>query len=576
VDAEKRRESPWLWRGTTCLAGAVFLVVCVLAARRETPTIDEFAHVPAGCAYWRHGQLLLYAKNPPLLKFWIALPIVLDSRVVVPVFSGNPLAWGPWEYGQRFMDANRGLYFDLFFRARLMVVVLGLLTGAVLYAWSRRVFGERAAAVAASLFLLSPAILAHGHLATIDVGCTFTVLVACWALRWACRRSGVAAMAIAGAAVGVALVVKFTALLILPVAAVLPFLRRREAGTRRGRWLALRARDAAIVLCAALLVVNAAYGMRGSFRRLDDLRLHSRFCVGVQRLLPGALPVPVPRDYIVGFDAVKNDTEAGEDFGSYLRGKWSREGWWYYNLVAVLVKTPLATLLLALAGIALWRRSGGTAEETWPILLPGASLFLFLSAFNSVNTGIRYVLPLYPFLHMAAGAVFAEAPAGGRARWRSPLAATVLVTALFTAIAASPDELAYFSPIAGGSSRGHEWLLDSNLDWGQDLYRVPGAVARLHSEGPIGLLYCGHVDPALYGLSYYPVPPEPVAGVLAVSVNFVKGLRYLAPAPGGKIAWVKPDHLAWLASHEPVARLGSIWVYDTRNLRDSGAAAGRP
>jgi len=88
---------------------------------------------------------------------------------VVPPFSGKPLGWGPWEYGQRFMDANRDLYFSIFFRARLMVVFLGLATEARLRL-ARSLFGVRAAAVAASLFLLSPPVLAHASLATVDAG----------------------------------------------------------------------------------------------------------------------------------------------------------------------------------------------------------------------------------------------------------------------------------------------------------------------------------------------------------------------------------------------------------------------
>jgi hypothetical protein len=575
MDEGKRREAPWLWRGTTCLAGAVFLVLCVLAARRETPTIDEFAHVPAGCAYWSQGALALYCKNPPLLKFWLALPVVTDPRVTIPPFSGNPLGWGPWEYGQRFMEANRESYFDLFFHARMMVVLLGLLTGVLLYAWGRRLFGERAAAVAASLFFLSPPVLAHAHLATIDVGCMFTILAACWVLRWASRRGDAGAMAVAGSALGLAMAVKFTGLLIVPAAVVLPAWSRRDPGAATRRRLLLWARDAAILVSVALLTVNVSLAFKGSFSRLDAYRFHSGFCLGAQRALPGALPVPLPRDYVVGFDAQKLDTEAGE-FASYLRGAWSPEGWWYYNLAALLVKTPILVLLLAAAGIATWKRRAVGSAETWPIVLPCASLFLFLSVFNRLDVGIRYLLPLFPFLHLAAGSTLAEPARPRSGKWRDLLAVLAVAAGLVTAIVASGDPLAYFNPIAGGAARGHEWLLDSNLDWGQDLYRVPGAVSRLTPGGPIGLLYCGHVDPSLYGLTYYPVPPQPVAGVLAVSVNFAMGMRYLAPAPGGKVAWVKPDHLAWLRSREPVARLGSIWIYDTRVRPESRAPSGRP
>ena len=370
-------------------------------------------------------------------------------------------------------------------------------------------------------------------------------------------------MAAAGAALGVALAVKFTALLIVPAAAILPAWTDRGRKAGAGRSLALWARDVAALALAALVVVNAAFALRGSFGRLDSYRFHSRTCAAVQRALPGAVPVPLPREFVLGFDAVRLDTEKGE-FENFLLGRWSAEGWWHYNLVALAVKTPLPVLLLVLAGILAWRSSGAGLREAWPVLIPGASVLLLLSAFSRVNTGIRYVLPLLPFLHLAAGALFAARSGPGRFRWRDALAVLAVAATLATAVAAHPDHLMYFNPIAGGSSRGHEWLIDSNLDWGQDLYRVPSAIARLEPDGPIALLYCGHVDPALYGIDFVPAPPGPVENVIAVSVNFLAGMRYLAPAPGGKIAWVDRGHLAWLEAHEPVERLGSIWVYDTR------------
>jgi hypothetical protein len=89
-------------------------------------------------------------------------------------------------------------------------------------------------------------------------------------------------------------------------------------------------------------------------------------------------------------------------------------------------------------------------------------------------------------------------------------------------------------------------------------------VERLQPQGPIGLLYFGHVDPELYGLNYYPVPARPVEGVLAVSASFVMGQQYLSPRPGGKIVWVRDGHLDWLRGFQPVARAGEMWIYDTR------------
>ena len=442
-----------LWRGAALLAAAIFLVISVHGARRETPTIDEFAHLPAGCVCWHQGDFSLYAKNPPLMKLWMALPVVADPRVVVPEFSGNPLGWGPWEYGRRFLDANRDLYFSFFLRARMMVVGLTLATGLLLFVWTRRLFGERGASVAAVLFLLSPPVLAHGRLATIDMGCTFTILLACFTLAWACRRRDTRAIAIAGGALGLALAVKFTALLILPAALALLALRRRPAASGTGKRTALLARDAAVLLACSIFVVNGSMGFQGSLRRLDTYRFHSAFCSRVQAALPGFTPVPLPRAYVSGFDAQKRDTESGE-FGSYLLGEWSKDGWWYYNLVALLVKTPIPVLLLALAGIVLWRRVGIGASEAWPILLPCVSLFLFLSAFNRLDVGVRYLLPLFPFLHLIAGVVFAERLGPGRGRWRDGLAAVAMAVGLFTAVRVAPDPLTYFNAVAAVRAEG--------------------------------------------------------------------------------------------------------------------------
>ncbi|HEX5041897.1 MAG TPA: glycosyltransferase family 39 protein [Candidatus Polarisedimenticolaceae bacterium] len=550
----------WVWRSVALCAGVLFTLLAGSAARRETPTIDEFAHLPAGCVYWKQGAFELYDKNPPLGRLWMAVPVVLDPQAAIPEFAGATVGWAPWRYGQRFMDANRPRFFTLFYRARLMIVVLALVCGAVLFAWARGLFGERAAAVTTALFFLSPPVLAHGHLATVDVACMLTIFLACAALRWAWPREGWRPMAVVGAALGVALAVKFTALLVVP--AFLLLLALKRPGLRR--WT----QQVGVLLLASLLVVHAAYAFQGSFQSLGGFRFHSSFCRSLQAVLPAALPVPLPRSYVQGFDAVKLDTEAGE-FDTYLHGQWSREGWWYYNLVALGLKTPVPVLALSLAGMFLWRRGVKDARETWLVVLPSAFLFVFLSLLNKVDTGVRYVLPLYPFLHLAVAATLAWRPtrAGASLRWREALSAVPVLLGLGIALRAHPEHLAYFNLFAGGTRNGHAWLVDSNLDWGQDLYRLPREVERLQPQGPIGLLYFGHVDPELYGLSYYPIPARPVEGVLAVSASFVMGQQYLSPRPGGKIVWVRDGHLDWLRAFQPVARAGEMWIYDTRQRR---------
>lgn len=557
---------PRAWLALPALAAAAYLVLTLHAAHVETPTVDEFAHVPAGVAAWRQGRTDLYRSNPPLLKLVLAAPLALDPTVAAPISIEPPLAWGPWEYGHRFMNANRERYLALMARARMAAVALGLLAGAVVFSWARGAFGLRAAAVVTALFLLCPNVLAHGHLATIDMGALATVALAVYALRWAYRRPTRARLAAAGGAFGLALAVKFVALLLLPALAALALAHRwreeRPAAGRVGR----AAADLAWLLAGALLVVNASVAFQGSFRPLGGFPLRSAFASSLQAALPGRLPVPLPSEYVLGFDGAMEMQEHGE-FGSYLLGRWSERGWWYYNLVALGVKLPVATLLLLALALPAWWRSRVDRLELLSIALPAATLLLAFSAASNLNIGIRHVLPALPFLFLLLGPVFAGTASPRRQRLSAALAAATLLAAGRNAAALHPDYLTFFNALAGGPARGSAWLLDSNLDWGQDLYRVRAAAAAIDAEAPLYLLYFGHVDPALYGLRYHLVPATPVEGVVAVSENFLFGYPYLSVAPDGAMTGVAGDTAAWLRSREPALRLGSILVYDTRGAR---------
>jgi 4-amino-4-deoxy-L-arabinose transferase-like glycosyltransferase len=539
------------WRALPVAAAIAFALLGLDAARLETPTLDEFAHVAAGHALLAHGNLELYAKNPPLGRALLALPGAVLEGASVPEVRERPFGWGPWQYGHRFMIANVDRYFRIFTGARAVVVVAALACAALVFAWTRSLFGERAAAITTALLLLSPTVLAHGHLATLDVLCATSVFASALAVRWACASGSIARLALAGAVWGVALLVKFTALLLLPAYALLLF------GVRGRRWRRA-AGELAILGAAALLVVNAGMGFRGSFGRLGDFPMASGFGRAVQAALPAATPVPLPRAYVRGFDAQKRDVERAE-FPSYLHGEWSRDGFWFYEAVALAVKTPLPLLaLLVLAPVALARR-GVPRRELAFLLVPMLVLAVLLTAFNALNIGIRYLLPLAPFAFVLMGALFAGSG-------RAVLAAGLAVVAWHAGAAAAvhPAYLSYFNAAAGGSGNGQRWLLDSNFDWGQDLYRLPAALAELGVEDEIALLYFGHVDPVLYGIDYRLPTAEPERGVVAASVTYLEGFSYPALSPAGRRVRVPPDLLAWLRDEEPVAKLGSIWVFDTR------------
>jgi hypothetical protein len=182
-------------------------------------------------------------------------------------------------------------------------------------------------------------------------------------------------------------------------------------------------------------------------------------------------------------------------------------------------------------------------------------LLLAVSAASSrLHVGVRLLLPILPLLFVGASRAFALP----RVRILAFVAAIAQVA---TGVLAHPHALAYFNPIAGGTARGHEWLLDSNLDWGQDLSEVPDYVRR-HGLSTISLLYFGHVEPGLYGIDYRLPGGSPAPGTYVVSANFAMGEAYVAPDHGRTVS-VPAGAPEWLRARKPNGRIGgSLWVYE--------------
>ena len=525
-------------------ACALHLVLGSWAAWRDTPTIDEFAHVPAGLVYWKHGRFDLYAKNPPLIKLWLTWP-TLVLKPSVPEPEGPALGWGPWIYGSQFERANQDRYFEVFILARLMNLVLSLSAGLLVFFWARRTLGnEWAGAISASGLLLSPTILAHAHLATVDVGAMVSILAFCFFLDVSKKRMSAGRYAVAGALLGLALGAKFTGVFLLPLFLLFACLQKKRAAL----W------GTPLALLTALLVLNSSYGFRSTLEPLP--KLQAKTTQFFAKVVPDFLLIPLPRDFLVGFDAQTLDTEQGE-FGSYLLGQWSNEGWWYYNFAAFLLKeTPLLIALLLIAfPIALARTS--ERNLLLPFLAPIFFIGVPLSIMNKLQIGVRYLLPLFPFLFLLVGFTAYALKARPRA------CAACIATWGFVALLAAPNFITYFNAPALAFKNKIDLLLDSNLDWGQDLYRLKN-INRETNGAPIGLVYFGHVSPELYGIRYQLVPPHPVKGLLAVSANFLMGYPYVAPAPDGTFVQISPDHLRWLRPLTPTRELGSILIFDTR------------
>lgn len=262
-------------------------------------------------------------------------------------------------------------------------------------------------------------------------------------------------------------------------------------------------------------------------------------------------------------------------YEAFMAGRFSAEGFAWYFPYAFLVKTPLLTLFLLVLALIWLLGNGRFRSRALFLSIPILAYFLFSSQ-SALNIGYRHLLPVLPFVYLLIGGLWA---AGGRwsqvagRRWAEGATAVVLLWHIGTALWIHPHYLSYFNREVGGPANGYRLLLDSNVDWGQDLLRLQEWMAE-HDVEQVKLGWFGTADPDYYGLNYTPLPgfprqpfyglwthppfnpanPEP--GIYAISATAL----WEMPLPDGQ------KHVyAWFREREPDDRVGySILVYEVR------------
>jgi hypothetical protein len=536
-------------RALKLLLFGAFAILCLHGLIWDSPTVDEFTHLPAGVFYLKTGDFDLAARTPPLIKMMAALPLMPLDPQIRTVKPARESPWYPWILGTDFMQRNRPIYDHLFLLGRLPIVALGLLMGLIVYLWARDLYGPAAGVVALTFFAFNPTLIAHSHIVTADVGAaTFLVLALYAFYRWALQPTPLR-MLVAGLALGVAQLAKGTAVLLYPILLLLLVI----ALVRGERPVSRRLGAFAAMILVSLVVLNAGYLFQGTGRPLGSFDFQSRFMKGIAGHLPSALTMPLPAPYLEGFDGVRLDAEAGE-FPNYLFGRWSRQGTPLYYLVCFLFKTPLPFLAACLLAPFVRLRPRPRLE-----LYAGLPLAILLISYSvltgNVNYGIRHILSAFPLLFIYASRLMPFVLERSLALRRAALGGLLLYP--LSVLIATPNTIDYFNLLARG--RGDEILLDSNLDWGQGLKRLR---KYMNHQGidRIGLAYFGHVDPTLYGIdAYLPRPDQP--GLVAVSANFLHGYGYLTNA-GGRMVPVPAGAFTWIARYPRVADLGGgLFVY---------------
>lgn len=465
---------------------AIHALLLGYSATRHSPVHLEPAFLASGISHWNFARFELYRVNPPLPRMISSMPVLMAGcETDWSSFYDGPGARPEYACGEDFIKVNGPRSLWLFTLARLAGIPINLLGAYIAYRWSRELYGWWGGFLTLILFVFDPNLLAYGEFATPDGAFTaFGILAGYSFWRWLRHPSWISAV-LAGSALGLAELSKLSWLILFGLWPLLWIVWRWWPGEKPTQPVeqsnetspqSPSAWQLGLILLISVYVINLAYAFDGFAAPLGDFVFVSTTLTGLEKpglagnrfqgTCIGAIPVPLPKQYILGIDSQGKDLQ---DFASksYLRGEWKDGGWWYYYLYGFLVKEPLSFLaLLAITGFLSFK---SLSRDEVVLLVPAITLLAVTSSATEFNIHWRYVLPCTGLCCIFIGR---STLALRNSRAGNSVLAVLATSSIISLALIYPHHLTYFNLLAGGPQQGYRHLLGSSLDWGQDLIEL--------------------------------------------------------------------------------------------------------
>lgn len=499
-------------------------------------TYDEPFHVASGMEWLDRGTYTYEQQHPPLARVAVALGPYLKGLHSVslpdPLDEGNAILYSAGNGRNNLAAARAG---NLPFLALACFCI---------FIWARRWFSKAAGVWAVLLFVNLPPILGHAGLATLDMSCAATVALALYAFIRAVESPSWQTLILLSAVIALAFLCKFSSIPFLGACFLSAFvylgLMTRGAALKAVQWNRLFVR---LLILLVIVFVLMWAGYRFSTRPISA---SSDSHLAIDRVLAArptlrslahkVVETPIPLgQFVTGILDVRSHNNEGH--GSYLLGEYRLRGWWYYFPIVVAVKTPIGFLVLAGAGIfALVRALRSTPwQQHLTVVFVLAIMLVCMS--STINLGVRHVLTIYPLLAVMGGYAVSQFVVLARRTSSAILVVPMMLIAwvVIDSWNARPDYLAYFNQFAG--AHPERILAESDLDWGQDLYRLSERLKERRADH-VWIAYFGPTPLNKADLPSYSILTPDAAtadGYVAVSVRFLT-LEY---AKNGSFAWLK-------------------------------------
>jgi len=573
-----------------CLLIFVF-TICVFSIKDDSLTMDEVAHLPAGYSYLTQKDMRLNPEHPPLIKDLSAIPLLFIKDINFPseIKDWKEDVNGQWGFGNKFLFQSQNPADQMIFWARIPMILMLVLLGFYVFKWTRELFGNKAGLIALFFFSFSPTLLAQGRLVTTDVAAAVGAFIAIYYFFKYLKNSSKKNLIIAGVALGIAELLKFSLILLFPLFGLLILIWSiLKSKNFKNFWSVFGRYFIAYILIVVIsfIVIWALYQYHvwdyPPERQVADATQNlssfgSRFVADSVVWMADKPVIRALGQYFHGVVMILQRASGGHT--TYFMNEISASGWKIYFPLVYLIKEPLAFHILLVMSLiyllwitkkAIWKNSLKNIFKWLKTNFAQVSALSFIALYwgtslsSNLNIGVRHLLPVFPFtIMLVAGFVISQLKPPYLKVKRIVLVWLMLWQA-FTVIAVFPHFLAYFNEIVGRPDQGYNYTVNSNLDWGQDLKRLTKWVEEKDID-KIYVDYFGGADTKYYlGDKLMPWwgtrnPEElPDGSYLAVSVSFLQGGR------GKPVSGFDQAHgyYLWLDNYEPVEKFGnSIFVY---------------
>jgi len=583
---------------TKIIAISLLIIVFFLALfslKDDTFTFDETAHIAAGYSYLTQKDYRLNPEHPPLIKDLAAFPL-LFLKLNFPKEDPNwlqkepPAWWVQFDFATQFLYKSGNDPDKILFWSRLAMIFFLLFFGWFLFWVTKKWFGPKPALIALFFFSFSPTFLAHGRLITTDVGAAFGVLFSTYFWLKFLKEPSKKNIILAGLAFGITMLLKFSLITLIPffglVTIIYAWLFSKEKPLKNlliyiGKAILIGIIGFVFIIWPVYFYHTFNLPQEQQVRDTQFLLDHSSVPKFLSQLDVSLAKNKISRPlayYLLGLLLAINRSTTGNT--TFFLGEISAKGWKSYFPIVYLIKEPLSFHLLFLISLLylswlikkpFWQNFSQRLKNwvknhfTEFTLITFLIIYWLTSLTAKLNIGVRHLLPAFPFTFILVALSLSLWSKPPYLKLKYFLLFSLMAWQVISVISIFPHFLAYFNELVGGPEKGYLYVVDSNLDWGQDLKRLNIWLEK-NKINKIYLDYFGGGNREYYlGEKFLPWwgqrdPKElPKGSFLAVSASQLQGGRgFPVKNYDGPVFYY-----LWLNQYEPpVTKIGySIFVY---------------